>query len=342
VYNDRTHDARARSGWSTAPRKRALDHRLAPRLLPAAPSDNWTASQAGCACSPTQLHAVDIMEPGEDDPALASSFTVESQRLELDFRFSPRQLVEGKTTITIRPQSPKLREIPLACRQLKPTSVKLKGQYVPFSYNNLYDRLSLYPTASIHQYDLVRERISKSESGEKNELIIYVPDKMRIKEDKYSGTQETVCESLEVEIMYTLDDFRDGLHYVGVDEGDPRYPHVYTRNTIFPGFASCLFPCVDDGSTRYPFELSVRYPRTVGDALCRTPPSDAATNGASKADSVMSGSDENVGDLSEEEKAFEMRAVCSGLLTDTVSSSVPLYCGFVNLGRLLIAMTLRV
>ena len=36
----------------------------------------------------------------DDDPALASAFTVESQRLELDFSFCPR-LVKGKTAITI-------------------------------------------------------------------------------------------------------------------------------------------------------------------------------------------------------------------------------------------------
>jgi transcription initiation factor TFIID subunit 2 len=144
-------------------------------------------------------------------------------------------------------------------------------------------------------------------------LVIFLPDKLRIKDIRPPGTLEPVCEPFELEIEYELDDFRDALHFAGVEDGDARYPHVYTRNSPFPGMASALFPCVDDGSTRCNFDVSIRYPRTVGDALSKSPVVDD-----NKADSVMSGTDEDQNDLTEEEKALEMSVICSGLLTDEV------------------------
>lgn len=259
------------------------------------------------------------MDDSPDDPAATSAFAVLNQRLELDFSFCP-QSVKGKTTIEIQPQSPKLREIQLNCRQLKPTRITVKGVDAAFHYNDLYDRLSLYPSTDIHQYHFPQNRLRSHERGEAEELVILLPEKMRIKDLRLPGSPEAMCETLEVEIEYTLDDFRDAVHFVGVEDGDMRYPHVYTRNSSFPGMASSLFPCVDDGTTRCNFDVSVRYPRTMGDALCRNPRANGQpqTNGAHKADSVMSDSDEDHNDLTEEEKALEMSVICSGVLTDEV------------------------
>lgn len=258
------------------------------------------------------------MEDGGEDPALASAFTVESQRLELDFSFCPR-LLKGKTQITIQPQSPKLKEIHLSCRQLKPNRVRLLGRTVDLEYYDQYDHLGLPPQHTINQYHFLRNRVGRHEIGIEEELKIPLPQDFIIPTRRQQGSQEVICDALVVEIEYTLDDFRDGLHFVGTGEGDSRYPHVYTRNTLVPGFASSLFPCVDDGNTRIPFELSVRYPRTVADALGKTSASNSSTqtNGVHKADSVLDGSNED-NDLTEEERALEMRAVCSGELTDTV------------------------
>lgn len=254
----------------------------------------------------------------DDDPALASAFTVESQRLELDFSFSPR-LVKGKTAITIQPQSPKLKEIHLSCRQLKPTRVRLLRRDVPFEYNNEYDYLGLDRQQTIEQHHFLRNRVGRHEMQIEEELKIPIPPEIKIPVRRQQGSQEIICDPITIEIEYTLDDFRDGLHFVGTGEGDSRYPHVYTRNTITALFASSWFPCVDDGQTRIPFELSVRYPRTVADALGKAPASASSTqtNGAQKADSVLDGSNED-NELTEEERALEMRAVCSGELTDTV------------------------
>lgn len=253
------------------------------------------------------------------DVQAATAFTVQSQTLEFDFSFCPRS-VKGKTTIEIQPQSSSLREIHLSCRQLTPTRVKVQGREAAFNYANLYDRLALYPGTSIQQYHFPQQRLRRHEDGVAEELVIFVPDRMRIKEIRQPGSQDSAFESLLVEIEYTLDDFRDAVYFAGIEDGDSRYPHCYTRNSPFPGTASCLFPCVDDGSTRCPFDVSVRYPRTVGDALCKTSGAETTTqtNGARKADSVMSESDDDPNDLTEEEKAMEMIVICSGLLTDEV------------------------
>ncbi|CAI6277304.1 unnamed protein product [Periconia digitata] len=258
------------------------------------------------------------MDDAAEDPTAATVFTVLNQTLELDFSFCPR-LIKGKTTIDIQPQSQKLSEIQLHCRQLKVTKVTVAGREASFDYSNLYDRLSLYPGTGIEQYHFPQNRIRKHEDHVEKELVIYLPDRTRIKEVRSVGAQDTSYESLEVAIEYVLDDFRDAVYFAGVEDGDARYPHAYTRNSPFPGTASALFPCLDDGTTRGTFDVSVRYPRTVGDALSkRFKARQAQTSGPPKADSVVSDADEDHNDLTEDEKALEMAVICSGLLTDEI------------------------
>ncbi|PVI08152.1 hypothetical protein DM02DRAFT_511270 [Periconia macrospinosa] len=258
------------------------------------------------------------MDDAVEDPTAATVFTVLHQTLDLDFSFCPRR-IKGKTTIEIQPQSTKLSEIQLHCRQLKVTRVTVAGREASFDYNNLYERLSLYPGTGLEQYHFPQGRIRKHEDHVEKELVISVPEKTRIKEVRLSGAQDTSCESLEVVIEYVLEDFRDAVHFAGVEDGDARYPHAYTRNSPFPGTASALFPCLDDGTTRGTFDVSIRYPRTVGDALSkRSEAQQAQAKGPAKADSVMSDADDDQSDLTEEEKALEMSVICSGLLTDEI------------------------
>lgn len=259
------------------------------------------------------------MDDAAEDPTAATVFNVLHQTLELDFSFCPR-LIKGKTTIEIQPQSQKLSEIQLHCRQLKVNKVTVAGREAPFDYSNLYERLALYPGTGIEQHHFPQNRIRKHEDHVEKELVISVPEKTRIKEVRAPGAQDTACESLEVVIEYILDDFRDAVYFVGVEDGDLRYPHAYTRNSPFPGTASALFPCLDDGTTRGTFDVSVRYPRTVGDALSkRGEVQESQAKGSPKADSVMSDAEDDQNDLTEEEKALEMSVICSGLLTDEVN-----------------------
>ncbi|KAG5920723.1 hypothetical protein E4U42_006084 [Claviceps africana] len=108
---------------------------------------------------------------------------------------------------------------------------------------------------------------------------------------------------------------RDGLHFVGVDALDNRFTHMYSRHSIQPGTASCIFPCVDDHGARCDWRISVKFPRTLGDALQQalaTQRETAALNGAerSRRDGQRSMR------LAEEDKLREMTAVCSGFLME--------------------------
>jgi transcription initiation factor TFIID subunit 2 len=266
-----------------------------------------------------------------DDASTGDTFQLLKQQLELDISFCPRQ-VKGKTTLDILPEKAQLRELIFNARQLRPTIIKIEGQTASFSYSNLHQRRTLYPGTDLGQYHFPKDRIQRHVNEGEDELVVYLPDSVKIREVKPEeagqpvDAQGTFYAPLKVEIEYILDDFRDGLHFAGVEDGDSRFPHAYTRNSPFPGTASCLFPCIDDGETRCPFDVSIRYPRTMGDALSKhsagTGTSQALVNGVDKADSVMSDADDDAG-FSEEEKAMEMQVICSGVLTDDVRTTRP-------------------
>ncbi|KAJ4165176.1 hypothetical protein LMH87_006819 [Akanthomyces muscarius] len=98
---------------------------------------------------------------------------------------------------------------------------------------------------------------------------------------------------------------RDGLHFVGVDSLDGRFTHMYTRHSIQPGTASCIFPCIDDHGSRCDWRVSIKHPRTLGDALQQAL--------ATKKDS---GTVDRSFKLAEEDKLREMSVVCSGFLVE--------------------------
>ncbi|ORY19439.1 hypothetical protein BCR34DRAFT_620920 [Clohesyomyces aquaticus] len=260
-----------------------------------------------------------------DDPLPTGSFTVVKQKLDLDISFHPRQ-VKGITTLEILPLSAHTQTIQLNCRQLKPTSVKVEGRAVRIEYDDLYPRLSLYPGTSIEQYHFARARISSHASGLAEELTITLPPSAIRENHSPSNdhTEHTAFDPILVEVAYVLDSFRDGLHFVGVEDADARYPHAYTRNSHNPGVASSLFPCIDDGTTRCIFDVAIRYPRTLGDVFgkSRSAASSGAeqrVNGLEKADSVMSDGDDDHVEFTAEEKAMEMSVICSGELTDDIA-----------------------
>jgi transcription initiation factor TFIID subunit 2 len=259
-----------------------------------------------------------------DDASTGSAFQLVRQKIELDVSFCPRQIT-GKTTLELQPEKAQLREIVLSARQLTPTRITIQGKEAAFQYSNLHKRLTLFPGTGLEQYHHTKERIKRHVEEGEDELVIFLPNTVDVREvrpaDAGEGgeSQGTSFAPLSLEIEYVLDDFRDALHFVGVEDGDARFPHVYTRNSPFPGTASCLFPCIDDGETRFSFEVSINYPRTVGDALRKPLPATTAP-GDDKADSVMTDVDDDRADLTEEERAMDMQVVCSGYLTDNVRS----------------------
>jgi transcription initiation factor TFIID subunit 2 len=149
---------------------------------------------------------------------------------------------------------------------------------------------------------------------------------------KTAAEQSARFQPIIVSIPFTARNFRDGLHFVGVDEGDARYPHVYTRHSMDRGTASCIFPCIDDPAMRSTWEISIKCSRTLGDAVKRklvvrkdkSMHHILAKRGLANA--VLGAIvDEYEVPLTDEEKLLDMTVVCSGELmnetTDLEDSS---------------------
>ena len=132
--------------------------------------------------------------------------------------------------------------------------------------------------------------------------------------------QSSKYQALTVSISFTTKKFRDGLHFVGVDGGDTRYPHVYTLHSMEPGTASCIFPCVDDPAMRCSWDISIKCSRTLGEALKRRPAHKHGHHHVNpQANGIRTGSshsaDETTLDvvpLADQEMLLEMVVVCSG------------------------------
>ncbi|KAI6088067.1 hypothetical protein F4821DRAFT_234479 [Hypoxylon rubiginosum] len=123
-----------------------------------------------------------------------------------------------------------------------------------------------------------------------------------------------------VSIPFKLKNDTDGLQFVGVNETDTRYPHVYSRHSIEPGTASSIFPCIDDPGSRNNWKISITCPRTLGDAYHEpsTPQPQSNTNGSRKRKLGEEEPHRRQISLTEEDKQLEMTVVCSGYLTGEV------------------------
>ncbi|KAL8965048.1 MAG: hypothetical protein Q9183_004060, partial [Haloplaca sp. 2 TL-2023] len=133
---------------------------------------------------------------------------------------------------------------------------------------------------------------------------------------------ERRCTPVTINIDYNMPNIRDGIHFVGWTPDDLRYPHAYTKNFAEPGVACCLFPCVDDLAARCTWEISVKCPKTIGDAFSL--PSAGQPNGngliAGAASKANAGSDSGLyrTNMSVEDKALELAVICTGDMTDEV------------------------
>ncbi|KAI1103587.1 hypothetical protein F4804DRAFT_225251 [Jackrogersella minutella] len=127
-----------------------------------------------------------------------------------------------------------------------------------------------------------------------------------------------------IRIPFKLRNTSDGLQFVGCNEVDNRYPHVYTRHSVEPGTASAIFPCIDDPGSRNSWRISVTCPRTLGDAFCQAqqqPKGFGDLNGGRKrkrGEEEPQKSERAEIALTEEEKMLDMTVVCAGYLSGEV------------------------
>lgn len=302
-------------------------------------------------------------------PSPGTGFSVSHQRVELDIDLVSRSL-KGKTEITINPQSKDLRTIRLNCRQCELKRLSINGKGAPtVLYEEPYARAKLNWHAGASQYHMLRQRLEgQLRNPPEEELVVTLPKSIRIDElDPFSAeaqnlllartigpvkkepgdisvidlaqSSKTAVEHtarytpITVYVEFVIEKIRDGMQFVGWVDGDLRYPHAYSRNSSSPGAACCLFPCVDSASSRCTWEVSIKCPKTIGDALKRSAlpaiklNGKTTTAGPKTVNKVIPNdgggeyqtvNTDSVSYFSDEDRALDLSVVCSGDLTDEV------------------------
>ncbi|KAK0618105.1 hypothetical protein B0T17DRAFT_495461 [Bombardia bombarda] len=299
-----------------------------------------------------------------DQQGAIQPFVIVKQQVELDINFQNKS-ISGISIIHIFPMTSDLDEIMLDARQceINVDDITVDGVKTKAKFDDPYDLMTAPPQWQIGatQYHTMMNRMRPLMPERRPDMPITTREKellgcvpadralkislrpegqfrdeprrtLKIKTGK--GEQDVSIDRLDpndeergikVSIPFRSKLIRDGLHFVGIDEGDQRYPHVYTRHSIEPGTASCIFPCVDDPGSRHPWKLMITCPRTLGDvfeykqqALATQPPAAAAPlngNRKRKSGDISTARSKPHVCLLEEDKMMDMTVVCSGNLT---------------------------
>ncbi|KAI4202471.1 MAG: hypothetical protein LQ350_002554 [Teloschistes chrysophthalmus] len=282
---------------------------------------------------------------------LIPTFSLAHQKVELDIDLRARRL-KGRTEITINPQSKELKTVRLNCRQCIITRITANGKTCSsFTYEELYKKAALRWEAGVHQHHMLRRKIeAQLKSPPEEELVINLPKSVRIDDlDPFSlasaapvGTRSSVgihdnlgepssartaveqerrFTPVVVVIEYSIPYIRDGMHFIGWEEDELRYPHAYTKSFAAPGGSCCLFPCVDDLAARCTWELSIKCLKTVGDAISH--PSNVVNGTGGTVNGVHNDTtkppiDHLQSNMNADDKALELAVICTGDMTDEV------------------------
>lgn len=296
--------------------------------------------------------------PSPQAPGLG--FSVSHQKVELDIDILSRSL-KGRTELTIYPHSKDLRVIRLNCRQCELKRLIVNRRPASSApYQDPYKQATLPWDAGVHQHHMLRRKLEKQlKSSPEEELIVNLPKNFKIDDiDPYSveavntlgtkslaGTKRKSSDSITadlsqgprsgveqtarftpitVSIEYVIPNVRDGIHFVGWEEGDLRYPHAFSLNSSSPGSACCLFPCVDDLTSRPTWEISIQCSKSIGDALDQYQLSkdSSKANGSNRQLHRADEADYRQHGFSDEDKALELMVICTGDMTDEVRNQV--------------------
>lgn len=305
-----------------------------------------------------------------DEAVVVDEYSILNQRVDLDVDFT--RCLTGSTEITVQPLVKDLRRVRFHCRQCKPTAVQVGGITAKWEYNDPYRRTRLPGQSNAHQHGMLKERIEASlRPAPEPELTVTLPPKFKVQEvqldptstlphnesitglSKEEGDGAGVAETptvqtaqqkgpqfapLKIFIDFEVPTFRDGIHWIGDAEGDKRYPCMYTKSQPWPGNSSCIFPCVDDATSRCSWDISIRCPRTLGDAFRTAEPQVRGPEGhgdqpshvdnvemvtseshPSKPHELQTKRNEEYSiDLSDQDAALELSIVCVGEAVDDV------------------------
>ncbi len=267
------------------------------------------------------------------------TFTVAHQKVDLEINFN--QQISGRTEITIYPDSLDLKEISLHGRQCTIKKV-LVNDFPPFSVQHAdpCDQLTLHANGSVHQHHLLADKVARSVGpAPESDIIISLPKKLRIVPVEVAEVHTQTAGTIKItdpqtqgasaaEVTQALTDTttarftpltviiefeschaREALQFSSGRRGSGRWPHAYTRSKLASGGASSLFPCVDTLSSRCTWDVSIKCPRTVGDAVAQALSSDPSRRGQ-----------ETVGNVASRQtyESKEMVVICSGDLTDEI------------------------
>ncbi|KAI9367852.1 hypothetical protein BJX61DRAFT_547091 [Aspergillus egyptiacus] len=262
-------------------------------------------------------------------------YTVAHQKVNLEIDFANRSL-KGKTEIIIHPHYRDLRTIRLHFRQGELKRVNVSGKVPTVKYVDPYESLQLYGP---HYHQRLGSKIDGLlKTPPEPDLLITLPKSVRIEElDPFSAEAQDQMAlrapvttddtdgplsskaadaslprftALTVNIEFVVDNIRDGLQFVGLENSDRRYPHAYTTNSLHRGTGCPLFPCVDDPSSRCTWEISIRCPCTLGDIFDRKP-RDQTSGNRPKSTSYDRA-------VAPDDVALDLSVVCSGDLTDDI------------------------
>ena len=299
-----------------------------------------------------------MIETPADQP-LEAGFSILHQKVELDIDLLSRSL-KGRTEITLNPHSKELRKIGLSCRQCDIKRVFINGKICStYTYDDPYTEATLPWEAGVEQWHMLKSKVEGAlRDKPEEELVVNLPRHFRIEEqnpftapkppDVTSRRDSTMPLDLDtpqmgrgfveqsarftpitISVEYVIAEIRDGMHFVGWEEGDLRYPHAYSQNRLSPGSACCLYPCVDSLASRCTWEVSIKCSKTLGDALKERQAAKmrAHTSGINGTSNRVNGHhggavpEYDVSDFSEEDKALDLAVVCTGEMTDEVGSS---------------------
>lgn len=183
-------------------------------------------------------------------------------------------------------------------------------------------RVEEAPSESLSGGNAIAQRALDATAARSSSVAL---DSSAIPQSAVSAAPKTAVEPLSmykamsISISFSIPKFRDGLHFIGVAEGDTRYPHAYSKHSLDPGTASCIFPCIDDPAMRCTWDITIRCARTLGDALKRqlAPRNHRTLQHLLHRKGLPGGAplpapEEYEVPLSEDEKLLEMTILCSG------------------------------
>ena len=188
-------------------------------------------------------------------PPARLGFSVSHQKVHLDIDLATRKL-RGTTEITISPHSADLKTIRLNCRQCHLNRLSVNGKpSASMTYTDPFKQAKLRWRADVHQYHMLQERLeAHTKVPPDYELVVNLPKSIKIQElDPFSAVDSATKDIVDTSAMdsisntklsvdqiarftpiivlidFTIDNIREGLHFVGWSQDDLRFPHVYSQ-----------------------------------------------------------------------------------------------------------------